>query len=60
MISIRLYIDHEPIMTAKPYPAFEAFCKTFRFCSIDILKPDVVALRQNVKTVLKTFLHALF
>ena len=41
MISIRLYIDHVPIMIAKPYRAFELFCE-FRICSIGILKHDVV------------------
>ena len=42
MISIWLSIDHVPIMIAKSYHAFEAFCETFRACSIDIVKTDVV------------------
>ena len=45
MIFIRLYIDHVPIMIAKPYRAFEVFCEMFISCSIDILKTDVVFLR---------------
>ena len=45
MISIKIYVDYVPFMIAKSYRGFEAFSIRMKFCSIDIVKTDVVFLR---------------